>query len=55
MDKKEIIQKTIGKILKLRLVFLVLILIITVFLGIRASRLRLYDDPNEWPPKTTQM
>jgi len=45
------IEKICDKIISFRLWLLVLSLLITVFLGYRILSLKLYDDPNQWPPK----
>jgi len=46
------IERVTGKILDLRLLCLAIVIIVTGFLGYRCTQLKLYDDPNQWPPKS---
>ncbi len=48
MDMRKIIEK----ILDFRLLCLALVIIVTCFLGYQCFQLKLYDDPNRWPPKS---
>jgi len=44
------VEKIAEKIFSFRVIILVVTVVLTAFLGFKASSIKLYDDPNEWPP-----